>query len=93
MEPRPYFDKKPSNVQVEGGGKTGGFPARNLIFQDVKKVDGGFWPGRFQFLIDIQAISIFLFILFYFFIDKYSNLYYHIVVDAYKVGSAVNLTS
>jgi hypothetical protein len=37
-----YLDKKFSNVQVEGGGKTGGFPARHLIFQDVKKADGGF---------------------------------------------------
>jgi len=37
-----YLDKKFSNVQVESGGKTGGFPARNLIFQNVKKVGGGF---------------------------------------------------
>jgi hypothetical protein len=37
-----YLDKKFSNVQVEGGGKTGGFPARHLLFQNVKKTGGGF---------------------------------------------------
>jgi len=41
----------------------------------------------------LQAISIFFVHSILFFIDKYSNLYYHIIVDAYKVGSAVNLTS
>ena len=34
--------EKLSVVQVEGGGKTGGFPARHLFFQDVKKTGGGF---------------------------------------------------
>ncbi len=88
------LDKKLSVVQVEGGGKTGGFPARNLIFQDVKKVDGGFWPGGGSNSLAIsRRFLFFLFILFYFLIDKYSNLYYHVIVDAYKVGSAVNLTS
>jgi hypothetical protein len=36
------FGRVLSVVQVEGGGKTGGFPARHLFFQDVKKTGGGF---------------------------------------------------
>jgi len=36
-EPRPYLDKKFSNVQVGAG-----FPRPSSYFQDVKKADGGF---------------------------------------------------
>jgi len=50
-EPRPYLDKKHSVVQVEGGGKAGGFPVRHLFFQDVKKTGSGFMiHSSFDFL-------------------------------------------
>jgi hypothetical protein len=41
-----YLDKKFSNVQVDNGGKTGGFPARYFFPWILKKTDGGFGRGK-----------------------------------------------
>jgi hypothetical protein len=37
LTPIPWFDKKFPRVQVENDGKTGDFPARHILFQDLKK--------------------------------------------------------
>jgi len=40
------YNRKSRKIQEkgeEGSGKTGGFPARHLFFQDVKKIGGRFW--------------------------------------------------